>query len=493
MNEPRREVLWFGVEPERSISQEFENRRLALRVHDRNASLPPLGTVTGAIFSFEKGNNDEVACSAKTYARSLLDYGIRIDLIAPDDHWMGQVQKTLGQVVALPGVNVRTAPRPFEIAEGAARHSSGRRPRLDLQIVVADNREPIRSADAPLFQRAFPECKKIVLVELTGGISGARVFAVHMTVDKSNAGVWPQPAFAKLDRRDKIEKEFQNYRQFGDAFIPFGLRPNVKDVVVGTERSLLVGNFVDRSESLWDLARRNVAARAVTALVDETLGGWRDQAYAQEPIAGSVADAMARAGIISPLRIKSGYADFAESQNVHRRPGELWDNLAKLNQSYRRSPIHGDLHGENVRVHNGHAILIDFASVSHGPLTADLAALETWLAFQLPPDAAKDEFKNESWTAEVDRLYAPAAFSHPPGPSDPSSEHCWMGAIVRQIRRMGISIQSCPTEYGTAVAVQLLRRCQWNDGPAADRYRRGYGYVIAARLIEDIVRRTPSR
>lgn len=493
MNEPRREVLWFGVEPDRSISQEFENRRLALRVYERNIGLPPLGTITGAIFSFEKGYNDAVTWSARSHARSLIDYGIRVDLIAPDDQAMGQIQSALGQVVVLPGVNVRTAPRPFEIAEGVARHPSGRRPRVDLEIVVADNREPIRSADATLFQRAFPDCKKIVLVELTGGLSGARVFAVYMTVDKSNAGVWPQPAFAKLDRREKIDKEYQNYRQFADAFIPFGLRPNVQDIVAGAERSLLIGSFVGRSESLWDLARRNVAARAVSALIDETLGGWRDQAYAVEPIEGSVAQAMAEARILSPSKIKPSYADFAEAQNVYRRPSELWEGLKNLKQSYRRSPIHGDLHGENVRVYNGHAILIDFASVSRGPLTADLAALETWFAFQLPPEAAKAQFKNESWAAEIDRLYAPAAFLHPPGPGDPSSEHCWLGTIVRQIRRMGISIQSCPTEYETAVTVQLLRRCQWDDGPPADRYRRGHGYVIAAKLIEDIVCRTPSQ
>ncbi|MGY3135346.1 hypothetical protein ACVWZM_006028 [Bradyrhizobium sp. USDA 4501] len=38
--------------------------------------------------------------------------------------------------------------------------------------------------------------------------------------------------------------------------------------------------------------------------------------------------------------------------------------------------------------------------------------------------------------------------------------------------------QSCPSEYQAAVAVQLLRRCQWDDGPAADRYRRTKDYVV---------------
>jgi len=60
-----------------------------------------------------------------------------------------------------------------------------------------------------------------------------------------------------------------------------------------------------------------------------------------------------------------------------------------------------------------------------------------------------------------------------------------MATIVRQIRTMGIAAQSCATEYQTAVAVQLLRRCQWDDGSAADRFRRGYGYLAAVSLIED--------
>jgi hypothetical protein len=229
-------------------------------------------------------------------------------------------------------------------------------------------------------------------MELTGGRSDARVFAVHMTVDTSNAGVWPQPAFAKLDQRDKIEQEHRNYRDFADRFIPFGLRPNIHEMVVGADRGLLVGNFVDRSESLWDLARRNVAAQAVTSLVEETLGGWRDQAYAKDPVEGSVAAAMAAADMCRPKKIKEKYAEGAAREGVTIKPDELWEALLALPQRYRLAPAHGDLHGENVRVRNGHAILIDLSSVTQGPLTADLAALETWLAFQLPPGSNEDQY-----------------------------------------------------------------------------------------------------
>jgi len=493
MDEPRREVLWFGEPPSAQAVREFANRRLTITAIGDHAPLPPPAGVAAAVFTFPKRDREALFNAAAAHARRLIDYGARVELIAPDDATTGRVQARLGAALALPNLRVRTSPRAFEIAETAARHEAGYKPRMDLEIVVAGNREPIRKVDEPLFQRAFQHCRRIALVELTGGRSDARVFAVHMTVDRSDAGVWPQPAFAKLDRNDKIAREFQNYRDFADKFIPFGLRPNVQDVVVGGERSLLVGNFVDRSESLWDLARRKLAATAVTALIDETLGGWRDQAYASDPEHGSVARAMIEAGLCKPDLIRPRYAEAARDERVTIAPDALWDKLLGLEQRYRVAPVHGDLHGENVRVRNGQAILIDLASVARGPLTADLAALETWLAFELPPGHPEDQFEDCAWRGEVGRLYAPMAFQHPPGPCDPTSSLCWMSTVVRQIRHMGIAAQSCPTEYQTAVAVQLLRRCQWDDGAPADRFRRGVGYVVAAALAEDAQRRSASK
>jgi hypothetical protein len=85
-------------------------------------------------------------------------------------------------------------------------------------------------------------------------------------------------------------------------------------------------------------------------------------------------------------------------------------------------------------------------------------------------------------TAVSDTRHVDRARLHPPGPCDPTSKFCWMSTVVRQLRRMGIAIQSCSTEYPAAVAAQLLRRCQWDDGPAADRFRRTKGYAVAARL-----------
>lgn len=485
MDAERREVLCFGATVDAPVVRELENRSCVVRVATLNGD-PILVERLRAVLVCLPPTAFEPYCDwVAAHARMLTDYGVRLELVSPDDATLGHVQTLTGDALKLVAVRARTAPPAAALAEGIARHAAGPSPRIDLDIVIADDREPIRKVEEPLFQRAFHRCSQVTLVELTGGKSAARVFAAHMTMDGSDAGVWPQPSFVKLDRSDKIAREYANYRDYADRFIPFGLRPNIHALVAGAERSLLIGSFVDKSESLWDLAQREVVAQAVTALIDETLRGWRDQGYASDPISGSVAAAMRDAGIWDPALIDECYVEKALEMGIAITPADLWTKLSALSQTWRQSPIHGDLHGENVRVRNGQAILIDLASVAKGPMTADLAALETWLAFELPEGADTTRFGDPAWQAEIERLYSPSAFRHPPGPCGPASKLRWMSTVVRQIRTMGIAAQSCATEYQTAVAVQLLRRCRWSNGPAADRFRRGYGYRIAVALVED--------
>lgn len=485
MDADRSGVLCLGVRPDAQVVLELENRWSPVGIGTPDDDRIPFDRLRAVLVQLPPVTIEPHCTWVSKHARALADYGIRLEVVSPDDAALGRAQTLAGEALKLANVRVRTAAPPAALAEGLARHSAGPRPRMDLKIIVADGREPIRRADEPLFQRAFHRCRQVTLVELAGGRSAARVFAAHMTVEGSDAGVWPQPAFVKLDRSDKVAREFANYRDYAERFIPFGLRPNIQALVAGAERSLLVGDFVDRSESLWDLARREVAAQAVTSLVDETLRGWRDQGYASDPVSGSLGAAMRTAGLWNPDQIDRCYVDRALEAGIPATPNDLWAALSGMRQTWRQAPVHGDLHGENVRVKNGQAILIDLASVTKGPLTADLAALETWLAFELPPGADGSRFGDDEWTCEIDRLYAPGSFRHPPGPCDPAARLRWLANVVRQIRTMGIAAQSCPSEYQTAVAVQLLRRCRWSDGPAADRYRRGHGYRVAATLIDD--------
>lgn len=482
MTDPRVQVFWFGRSPESNILTEMRQRDLVLESCDGSEAATDLSGGRAAIFRCDRASLETVLDAAERLANDLVDYGLLVRIIADSDSTALVVQNRLADRLTSKDVFVRTRPLPFMLAEEAARHDPGANARLDLDISVAGCGTPVMHSDRILLQRAFNDCSRITLVEFGDGKSDARVFAVHLTVDRSQAGLRPQPAFAKLDRRDKIEREHENYRDYADRFIPFELRPNIQCRIDGAKRSLLVGNLVDRSESLWDIAQRNVASQALHSLIDETLAGWRDQAYATDPIEGSVADELVKLGICRPDDVREFYVDVARQRGVDVRPEELWRILRGLDQSFRIAPAHGDLHGENVRVRNGRAIVIDMASVvPRAPLTTDIAALETALSFQMPDDKA-DLFDDDEWSDEIDRLYQPAAFVHPPGPSEATSTYCWMATVVRQLRRMGIAAQSCSNEYESAVAAHLLRRCQWDDGSPGDRGRRAKAYQVAAML-----------
>src|ERR1700730_2900516 len=213
MVETRPEVLWFGTPPAAETTREFRHRSLSVRYCATTAPVDPTNACA-AVFRFGADLPENVLRAANTHARTLVDNGLRIDLVADDDQTMGRVQVGSKPVLNLPGVAARTDPPPHSLAEKIARHDAGQRPHSALKIEVAADREPVREVDEILFKRDFAHCSRIVLEELTGGLTQARVFAVHMTVHTSNAGAWPQPAFAKLDRRDKIEKEHSSYLNF---------------------------------------------------------------------------------------------------------------------------------------------------------------------------------------------------------------------------------------------------------------------------------------
>ncbi|WP_064697334.1 phosphotransferase [Rhizobium aegyptiacum] len=484
-----RQVVWFGPRPSEAVFDAFSFLCRPIRwIEDQNEALDPR-FVGGAVFHLEQHSFDLVKNAAEEYVMMLVDYGIPVVFTAESDALMGSAQAAIAEILGLPQVIRLTQPTPENLARRMASAELDMPPRLGLEITVAYNRRPLEPGERRLFQRAFSTCSSVALVELTGGRSDARVFAVHMTTDGSDAGVWPQPAFAKLDLPKKIRKEAENYLKYAEPFIPFGLRPNIKGTYDGAEKSLLVGNFVASSESLWAMARRDGGAEeAINSLLDDTLLSWRNQAYSRVPEEGSIPVALRQCGVFDPDKLCKSYVKHAESIGLKSSFSKIWERLEALRQPYRTCPIHGDLHGDNVRVRKGQSILIDLATVQpKGPAVSDLASLEVWLAFELPPDSETNCFKDDAWTSEIDRLFAPASFQHPPGPVDPLSKYTWTANVVRQIRGKGIASQTSSKEYQVAVAIQLLRRCQWEGENDADRYRRCYAYMTALKLILDIV------
>jgi len=90
-----------------------------------------------------------------------------------------------------------------------------------------------------------------------GRRSGARVFLAHATLRRCFRTTRPLPFFVKLGPRRKILKEHSNYRDRVHNYIPFHLAPRLvtERCEVGTEVGILVGDFVEDSETLSDVAQ----------------------------------------------------------------------------------------------------------------------------------------------------------------------------------------------------------------------------------------------
>jgi hypothetical protein len=477
-------ILWFGGGLSAEIGAEYDNRGLAAVT----ASAPPTRTeligARGAVFMIDHDNAEALGPLLQSVAIELADHGLLLCIGLADDQlltsldWLDQFDERW--------VLRRVAPAGHEFAEALARRDPGPAENDKLDIRYRANIEPLSAEDARLVRRALADCGSVVLDELGGGLSKARVFRADATADHSDVS-WMQPLFIKLDRAHKIGAEAAKYREAA-SFIPFGLRPNLESETYGARRGALVGNLVEKSESLWDVARRGQADAAIVNLYNVTLGGWRRIALKRAPVQRPILPELVEAGIVEKKRIIDDYVGMAMARGAAVLD-RIWSNLSALDQCFSAGPIHGDLHAENVRVRRDDSILIDLALArSYAPIAIDLALLEVWLAFAVHRDdhLARAAYEDAEWRAVVESLYAPEAFERAPDPADAGDALGWLRDCVRQIRMIGLSSQTCPSEYRTAVIVALLRLCMFDSSCRAERFRRMIGYVLASRLTEGL-------
>lgn len=471
----RSRVLWFGPTPDARELAEFGNRGLDLEINPAAVPGEMISASRGAVFGIAEGS--VAGERLQLLGCDLADHGLLLCVWTADDAVQGRVGAL---VKRLPGdlVARRTAPAPHVLPELLARHDPGPKAVAAFEPVYLNKAKPLAPADLLLMSRAFGHCGEVRLEELTGGLSGARVFSVHTTIGNS-VGSWAQPLFAKLDKREKVAREAANY-EAAAPFIPFGLRPNIHRTILGGSRGVLVGNLVDGSEPLWDVVRRGHGSQAIFNLFNTTLGGWRGQGLRAPPVQGPMWPALVEAGIVDAKRIR---AEYVEAAGAGVSPPEvIVARLGGLQQAYRLGQVHGDLHAQNERVKGADAILIDLASSQAGPLSADLAMLETWLAFEVHPKDPSDSWGDDAWLAVVEKLYGPEAFVTLPSPCDGGDQHGWMWDAVRQVRGIGLLNQSCATEYRTAVIAALMRRCMFECESRAADFRRVSAYRLADAL-----------
>ncbi|MGH9640975.1 MAG: phosphotransferase, partial [Terriglobales bacterium] len=225
------------------------------------------------------------------------------------------------------------------------------------------------------------------------------------------------------------------------------------------------------------------AQTAVNSLFEDALRGWRTQAYLSGSgvVTGSLMPdgALRTFGEVHRARAE-GHANAARALGgtlTAENIAELLDRLPPIR--HRQALCHWDLHGENVRVRGGQAILIDFLNVKPGPLVVDPAALETSLALSCTAEAV-------DWRQVVTELYSIANLRTLPEVRPPTAPLNELWNTVRQIRRFGLAEQLSEDEYVRSVALHLLRHTlRQVDGE--DPLRRPMMALLAERLARELV------
>lgn len=378
---------------------------------------------------------------------------------------------------------------PHQIPESCARGSPGPRPKGDLAFTPASDQivREYGSTLVELLKRSFNDCDQIELERISSGYS-AKVFKVHARFERRRLVNRPLPFYAKYDLLTKIERELQNYEDLVEAAVPFNLRPNpdaARCIRRGYTHGLIVGNFVEYSESLWEAARRGHGAGPIYSLFDQAFKSWRlsSQTETHQSIFQDLDTAKIR---IDVEAIGSQRMELARSLGATRTPNELLAILKRLPPlPHRKGVIHGDLHVDNVRARGNDAVLIDFYSVNSGaPLAFDPATLEVSMAFAKYEDSDADS----DWRETIDKLYDPSTFLKPPEPALQQHKREWLWNCVRQLRTIGLSREEPDgiREYQTAIAFVLLRRMRYPSDERYPEFRFAVGYGIAERLLQNL-------
>ena len=499
-NSPRLLVLWSGVPPPPAVASEFRRRGLEVKaVSDADQIRAHIPLSRALVVCVGLTAQRDVTSTLLACAESVVIHGVELWIVPENADVSKKVQEELftkflkyfgNRKVTLP-FNLHPdfetlKSGPHRIPEACARCTPGPRPKADLRFTPDIN--TINKKYGPtlveLLRRAFNDCDQIELEELSGGYS-AKVFKVHASFEKRRLVNRPLPFYAKYDLIFKIKQELRNYENLVEAAVPFNLRPNPdpsRCIRRGYTHGLIVGNFVEYSEPLWEAARRGHSGGPIYSLFDQAFKSWR--LNSQREIHQSIFDDLDTARIpIDVDRIDESRCDLASSLGATKTPNELLSILKRLPPlPHRKGVIHGDLHVGNVRARGNDAVLIDFYSVNSGaPLAFDPATLEVSLAFAKYEDNDLDG----DWKATILKLYDPSTFLKPPEPALQQHKREWLWNCVRQLRTIGLSREEPDgiREYQTAIAIVLLRRMIHRADKRYPELRFAFGYVIAEILL----------
>lgn len=481
-------VLWFGRPPCKEHASEIAGREMKLQVV--TSQQPQMRYARAAVFWAADTEFDATLDVLERHLVACIDEGLLAYVVVSDD--VAQVTYMTKAIDALVfkhasarnNVIVRNdAVSAHELANEALLHDPG--PVANQSLTFQGDISSLTPQRKLLLQRAFSDSSTLKLTSIKAGFSGASTFIVHATINASSTLPEPMPFFVKLGDSAKLLDELTRFRKHAEHYITWNLRPNflMDRSIYGVSEGVLVGTFVEGSKSLAECAQDGDGEKYIAALFDETLAGWRKRADLHKG-PNSVVAALAaydRHANIPSQRVKQAQLLFGGEV---RSPTNLWRGLLSApRQSWQECVMHGDMHGDNVRVRKDDAIVIDFAQADKGPACADAASLEVWLAFQ------SDGLDVKKWQSWVENLYRPDVIdSMLEGAA--VGQGCWIHGCLSKIRRIGRSCVLGHDEYKRVLAVFLLRHASFEANPSdveTDEFCRCFAYWLANRLVMSIV------
>lgn len=468
-------VLWVGSAPAERTLEELASRGLVCIPVDMPTCMKTWNSARAAVFS--NPTDADVALLAKRGLREALDHGLLVRIIAP----FADLRRRLEQLRHVPtlgtGWQLLTEGSAGSVAEAIARHDPG--PARDSRVELRGDND-LSQEDRVLLQRAFHDCTHVHLDRMPDGT--ADVYIAHAKLADSRVGPFPLPLFVKIDKQVRAKRERHHYGECTTSFIPFYARPNLHlhRCLMGAYRGIIVGDFVERSESLLELAMRGDAQSAINSLFQDALRGWRAQPYASDDAVsvGMLYDNCIPEEVLERKKqLLDAYSEIAAMLGSPLKAADIARRLDALPPiRHRRGFTHGDLHCANVRARAGEAILIDFQSVGPGALSTDPATLEVSLSLEFKASEA-------DWLAAMSELYSMDYLRTVPRPREPLAPLNPLWEAVRQIRRYGLAEQVDDREYARAIAIQLIRKAAHRRNKKEHVNRRPYLIKLAAAIL----------
>ena len=499
---PARVVLWYGTLPDIGVRERLEQR--GIRIDELGGNVGPvalgqLASATAVVFHHSVDGVEKEFAGYKNI-KEFINHGLRIFIVCNPS-----AEERILREHLVPESNeypwsegVRFIPDFKGVNFDYFVHLPSRR-RWRSQYNLPAMLEDLTGEERILLGRAFPNAADLKLKEITPGFSKARVFMVHEKRHDSSLSHWTQPKLVKIGRRKALLREVDAMKQVS-PYVPFELRPNYEAHAAGFTKALYVADFVDKSESLLHVAHDGRAEGALSTLFFRTLGVWRDCASQRPASNESLAAAAERLGMITVGSIESAYRESSDFTERKIDLEALWAQAKEIRFDHRVATIHGDLHGENVRVRGEDAIIIDLGEIkgtgqegAGAPLCFDAAMLDVALAFQCVNVPGKpndlDDFKQSEWTEEIQSYYNFKSLTSGP----PRSEKYlggWLHGCLQRIRAFATYDKSDPFEYPIAVAIALWRWCKFppvSEYRSMDRGRRVRALILGAAILRDAI------